>query len=137
MEMSYSKQLWKITRKYGFLHYPTCCNGKVYSLISPSHNRYVIQVHIVVRDREVVINLLPFRELPIVSCNGCLSLIYVLKGYCSELFYIVFGLNKVETKTLGAVYLFKLDMTSMSWKEIEYLKDAIFFVDFASDYSVF
>ncbi|GKE45909.1 hypothetical protein Tco_1473193, partial [Tanacetum coccineum] len=54
----------------------------------------------------------------------------------AELVYILSVFGKVANKPL-AVYLFKLEKTSMIWEEVEDLKDAIFFLDLSYDHSIF
>ncbi|KAI3720031.1 hypothetical protein L6452_20938 [Arctium lappa] len=117
---------------------PTCCNGKVYALIAGSKDVYispcVIQVHIVVEEKEVVISLLPFVTTPDPVCAArCTRSCLFLKGSSSELFTIIMRL--MNEKPVD-VYLYKLDMTSLVWTEMKELKDTVFFVDLASDDSI-
>ncbi|GJW96445.1 hypothetical protein Tco_0178253, partial [Tanacetum coccineum] len=112
-----------------FLHSSTCCNGKVYAL---SDTYSVIEVDIAVNDREVVINLLPFGELPSPPCAGCSSHIPFLKGYGTYLFFIYLVYDEATDKIL-AVYSYKMNMTSMMWEEMKDLKDAIFFLELGDD----
>lgn len=135
-EITYTKQLRSIISGggTGFLHCLTCCNGKTYALISGS--RIVIQVGIAVKDKELVISLLPFGKLPYTFYNHCNFFKPYLKGYCTKLFYIMLGFEEVANKRLGVVSLFKLDWTSMIWEEMEDLKDVLIFVDLALDCSI-
>ncbi|PWA38596.1 hypothetical protein CTI12_AA579910 [Artemisia annua] len=164
IEMSYANQLKRITGVDGvFIYNLTCCNGKVYAL---SGMDYVIQLDILVKDREVLIKLLLLGFTPFPSWNRCHELHYFLKGHCTELFCIIVGFYE---QTLQGVYFFKLDMASVKseelerfkgldmsckrWQEVEDLadvfmsqkmweelvdfKEAIFFVDIALDHLVY
>ncbi|PWA68600.1 hypothetical protein CTI12_AA303240 [Artemisia annua] len=118
-KFSYAKQLKRIIGKTGYLHDPTCCNGKVYAFDSDEDN--FIEIDIAVEEKKVVIRLLPFVEHPGFSftrfrpTDGLMVFDCYLKGYCSELFYIEIG-NEDETKTVGDVHLYKLDMSNKKWK---------------------
>ncbi|PWA74764.1 cation/H+ exchanger, Cation/H+ exchanger, CPA1 family [Artemisia annua] len=106
IEMSYTSQLKRITGEDGdFLHNLTCCNGKIYALSREcSFTRFIIQLDILVKDKEVLIKFLLLGSEP---------------GYCTELFYIEVGFSE---KRVDAVYLFKLDMTSVKSKDMEKFK---------------
>ncbi|GKC60560.1 hypothetical protein Tco_1088158 [Tanacetum coccineum] len=131
-ETSYDEQLRSITNNEdSFLFSLAYCNCKVYAL-NTGHDcdLFVIQIEIVVQDREVVIRLLPLVKRPSgpeYCCNN-----HILKGSCSELFAIYL----CSRFKLCYVYCYKLDMTSMLWEEMTDLKDAIFFVDICHDDSV-
>ncbi|PWA54086.1 hypothetical protein CTI12_AA438890 [Artemisia annua] len=129
-DMSYMEQLKNIINDVDdefYLHCPTCCNGKVYAL-----SKYnVIEVDIMVNDTEVVINLLPFTGLPYLQFLGICSYNHVLKGYGRDLFYILIEFDEIEK--LRVVYIYKMNMTSMMWEEMEDLKDAIFFIELRDD----
>ena len=126
-EMSCSKQLMSITnREDDFLFHPTCCKGKVYALADCSN--CVIEVRIVVKEKEVVISLLPFMDLPAFYTNGH-NFLRFLKGSCEELFSISRGFTDLSMKKVVDVCLGKLDMTSMVWVEMNELKGMVFFVD--------
>nr|XP_043610121.1 uncharacterized protein LOC122581871 [Erigeron canadensis] len=136
-KMTYTKQLKSITRNESSLHCITCCNGKVYALIKGvrRNDRLIIQVDIVVVDEEVEISLSRFAGIPQPTYNGQFSSMkFFLNGYGTELFYLILGFDKVAKNTLGAVHLFKFDMTRKISKEMAGLKDAIFFVDLAHEY---
>nr|GEZ38300.1 cation/H+ exchanger, cation/H+ exchanger, CPA1 family [Tanacetum cinerariifolium] len=167
-EMSYASQLKRITGEDDvFIYSLACCNGKVYALnINGSFADFVIQVKIVVKEKEVLIKLLLLGASPFPSSNLCSDLTSFLKGSCKELFYIIVGFNEGR---LEGVYLFKLDMTtlkseeierfknldmsSMMWHEVEDLedldtskdmweelidlKDTIYFVDLTRDHAVY
>ncbi|KAD5803142.1 hypothetical protein E3N88_14502 [Mikania micrantha] len=134
IEMSYAKQLRSITgvddEHYGYLYHPTCCNGKVYA-ITWMPCVLLILVDIVVKGKEVVINLSPFVEAPYVACN--VSCYPFLQGSCTDLFCILLDFKDEKVKTVGGMHSFKLDMTSMMWKEMvdDDLQDAIIFLHFA------
>ncbi|XP_076942979.1 F-box/kelch-repeat protein At1g57790-like [Bidens hawaiensis] len=105
-----------------------------------SYFTFVIEVDIVVKEKEVVISLLPFVEVPRTSYNRCPPVVnsfrkfhFFLKGSCTDLFYIGVAFN--EGNRIGYVYLFKLDITSMMWEDMLDLKEATFFLELASDYS--
>ena len=93
-KFSYAKQLRRIIGKTGYLHGPTCCNGKVYAFNSDEDNDNFIEIDIAVEEKKVVIRLLPFVEDPGFSftrfrSTNCLMVFdCYLKGCCSELFYI-------------------------------------------------
>ncbi|GJT74206.1 hypothetical protein Tco_1040931 [Tanacetum coccineum] len=139
MKMSLAKQLRGLTGDNdATLHCLVCCNGKLYALTHSYKTEYVMHVDIMVKDGKLVINLLRFVDIPSLTFNNGISSWEVfLKGGCRELFYILVGFDSEEKKRLGVVYLFRLDMTSMVWEEVEDLKDAILFVDLAYDCSVF
>ncbi|KAF5823572.1 hypothetical protein HanRHA438_Chr01g0040661 [Helianthus annuus] len=143
-EMSYAKQLKRITGVDCCLRCLTCCNGKVYAMTSAPDciGTHVIHVDIMAtgKSKEVVISLLPLVKVPPLfnlylrcpSYNSFRAIKSFLKGSSTELFYIVVCF-KDETR-IGDVYLFKLDMTSVIWEEMVDLKDAIIFMELASDH---
>ncbi|GJY04405.1 hypothetical protein Tco_0370345 [Tanacetum coccineum] len=120
-EMSYAKQLKRITGEENlFIKSLVCCNGKVYALNVDSSFAYLaIQIDIVVNDKEVLITLLLLGATPF-SSNNSKSTTFILKGLCTDLFFIELGFNK---ETLERVNLFRLDMTSVKSEEIEKFKD--------------
>ncbi|KAJ9539659.1 hypothetical protein OSB04_026165 [Centaurea solstitialis] len=132
-EMSYANQLKRITGGseatigLGGL---TCCNGKVYALSFDSFS--VVQIDIkVVKDKQVVISILPFQKYP-TPYYHTLAHFCELKGIGTELFAIA---GRFDAP--ARVYLFKLDTATITthddhdttWEEINDLKDAVFFVD--------
>ncbi|GJT65732.1 kinesin-like protein NACK1 [Tanacetum coccineum] len=120
MKMSLAKQLRGLTGDNdATLHCLACCNGKLYALTRSYKTEFIIHVDIMVKDGKLVINLLRFVDIPSHSFNNGIS-------FDSE-----------AKKRLSVVYLFRLDMTSMVWEEVEDLKDAILSVDLAHDCSVF
>ncbi|MFS7908227.1 hypothetical protein Hanom_Chr01g00080721 [Helianthus anomalus] len=132
--MSYAKQLRSIISGVDdcFLESPTCRNGKVYALALGTHYRSVIHVDFVVKGKEeVVISLVPLVKAPHTSPSSFHTVYSFLKGYCAKLFYIELVHFKDETRILE-VRLFTLDMASMTWEEMEDLKDDIFFLDLSS-----
>ncbi|KAI3720032.1 hypothetical protein L6452_20939 [Arctium lappa] len=127
-EMSYFKQLRCITGvEYASLFRLTCCNGKVYALTDAS--LYVIYLQIVVNDKEVVITLSPFVNLPDSFSTAGSRKKKFLKGSSQELFTIIIGLTKLNKKNPVDVCLYKLDMSSMVWAKMNELKGMVFFVD--------
>ncbi|GJV80678.1 hypothetical protein Tco_1516548 [Tanacetum coccineum] len=142
--MSYAKQLRSITHEEEdfFLNNLTCCDGKVYALHTQGLEcaDFVIELQIVVKEKEVVITLLPFLKIPVVILNRfskhSLGGDYFIKGYGGELFYVqVF--YAVDTLEILSVDLLRLDTTQMTWEEMEDLKDAVFIVELASDCSIY
>ncbi|GKD67821.1 hypothetical protein Tco_1321911, partial [Tanacetum coccineum] len=113
----------KVTGKDGFLKDLTCCNGKVYASALDS----VVELSIVVRDTGVVINLLSILEFPDLSINDHKWRSYLV-GTFKDIFIIYLDFDMV-TGTICDVNLFKLDMNSNTWKELEHLKDVTIFLD--------
>ena len=137
--MSYAKQLKKVMGgdydEDDLLYCLTCCNGKVYALLC--YAIFVVQIDIkVVKDKQVVISILPFRKYPTPYFHTIIPHFNVLKGTGTELFAIT---GRFDAP--AGVYLFKLDMTTThdddtTWEEIDDLKDAVFFVDLHNIVSV-
>ncbi|KAJ0670612.1 hypothetical protein HanOQP8_Chr13g0476521 [Helianthus annuus] len=128
-EMSYAKQLKNITGEDGSVHSLTCCNGKLYALNTDGDD-FLIEVHIVVKAREVVISLLPFVKLPSDNhVSGPYNSYFgpFLKGTCSGLFFVILYF---KWKLVCSVRLVKLDMTRKLLEEMEDLDDGICFLDF-------
>ncbi|GJS53975.1 hypothetical protein Tco_0627337 [Tanacetum coccineum] len=124
-EMSYAKQLKRLSFDGKLLHNLTCCNDKVYALSTDgSFTNLVIQVDIImVRQKEVVITLNLFGACPHPSHHAsyrCLGgdINFYLKGSCAELFYIISYENK-SLKTPARACLFKLDMNSIKWEGLK------------------
>ncbi|PWA57690.1 hypothetical protein CTI12_AA407020 [Artemisia annua] len=138
IEMSYTKEFRSLTNGVdGSLCNLTCCNGKVYALsLAKNQVPHVIEVDIVVTDKQVVINLLKLVSIPHACFNKCPQWIiypgvnYFLKGSCTDLFCIAIGYEDKIMRTVADMYLSKLNMTSMTWEEMKDLKDAIFFIKF-------
>ncbi|GJT38899.1 hypothetical protein Tco_0938764 [Tanacetum coccineum] len=144
-EMSYAKQLRSITHEDEdcFLGNMTRCDGKVYALHSGLDcDHFVIEVEIVVKEKEMVIRLRPFLKLPCVSISkfyffrGSLGMIDFLKGYRRDLFHVSVA-YEVDTCEILDVKLFKLDMTGKKWEEMEDLKEAVFFMQLAGDHHIY
>jgi hypothetical protein len=139
----FTKQLRRIIGKTGYLHGPTCCNGKVYAFNSVKGNDKVLEIDISVQEKKVARRLLPFVEHPRIEfsrfhrTNGEHGFDRYLKGYCSELFYIKIDFEDETSETVGDVHLYKLDMSNMTWEKMEDLKDAIFFIQVYSQYPVY
>nr|GEV14718.1 hypothetical protein [Tanacetum cinerariifolium] len=138
----------------------TSCNGKVYALSTiSSYSTFVIHVDIVVKDKEVLINLMLFCACPLPSSGrGGFGMIHYLKGSSTELFYIniVFDVKIKRTENTPVdVFIYKSDMTSIDWEktkclnerditdldmsveiweEMDDLKDTNFFVDLGRDH---
>ncbi|PWA77277.1 hypothetical protein CTI12_AA225440 [Artemisia annua] len=129
-EMSYAKQLKKLTLDGELLHSLTCCNGKVYGLSTDcSFTSLVIRIDIMVTDKEVAITLMMFGPYPL-SSNPSYRIggdfLEYLIGSCTELFGITICLEEETKKTHNTrvdVNVFKLDMTSIKWEEFEGLRD--------------
>ncbi|PWA59168.1 hypothetical protein CTI12_AA382280 [Artemisia annua] len=130
-EMSYAKQLRKLSFDGELLHSLTCCNGKVYGLSTDgSFTSLVIHIDIMITDKKVAITLMMFGPCPFPSqCPGkpsyrcCGALVQYLKGYCTELFCIIIYFEEETKKTPANVYLFKIDMACIKWDGLEGLKD--------------
>ncbi|KAK9058775.1 hypothetical protein SSX86_023618 [Deinandra increscens subsp. villosa] len=134
-EMSYVKQLRSISNnddnEDSFLCRPTCWNGKVYAFYF-GDDLSVVHVNIVVKPKEVVISLLQFAEMPLLySIHHPYIRRPFLKGTCIGLFYIQLDFRD---EMIDDVHLLKLDMTSMKWKEVVELEDAILFIETSDDY---
>ncbi|KAK9058776.1 hypothetical protein SSX86_023619 [Deinandra increscens subsp. villosa] len=141
-EMSYAKQLRSISNDannlgcLGPLGQPTCWNGKVYAIDFGDYMS-VVHVDIVVKPKEVVISLFPFVEMPRVLFVHHPARVrsYIrrpfLKGTCIDLlFYIQVDFRD---EMIDDVHLLKLDVTSMMWKEVVELEDAVLFIEIDDD----
>ncbi|GJS31926.1 hypothetical protein Tco_0492546, partial [Tanacetum coccineum] len=103
--MSYAKKLKKLTDEDDILlDSLTWCNGKVLAYAMGVGMDFIIQIIIVVKEKEVVISLLPLSEYPFPYCNGALKFL----GHKGS----------------------NMTSTTSKWEEIDDLKDAIFFVNF-------
>ncbi|GKD08622.1 hypothetical protein Tco_1188307 [Tanacetum coccineum] len=110
IEMSYASQLKRLTSEDGdFIRNLTCCNGKIYALNTEySFACFIIQLDILVKDKEVLIKTLLFGAYPTPSWLRYDDVTYIMKGYRTELFCfkVAFYENRPE-----AVCFYKLDMT--------------------------
>ncbi|XP_076960740.1 uncharacterized protein LOC143637175 [Bidens hawaiensis] len=132
----YCRQVKEVFKCYGgFMHSPTCYDGKVYALCGD----FVMQIDIIVKHGEASIKLLLWGECPYPSSeNGFFPIsIGLLKGSSTELFYINVAFNEDTKNTLGDVYLFKWLMGCMRWEEMVDIKDTAFFLDLAHGHSVY
>ncbi|GJV89881.1 hypothetical protein Tco_1533819 [Tanacetum coccineum] len=171
-EMSYAYQLKRLTFDGELVRNLTCCNGKVYALsFLSSYAVFVLHVEIVVRDKEVVIKLMLFGVCPTPPSGprGGDSIHY-LKGFSTNLFYIIiyfedwgrripirafvfisdmacidwekreclkyWDLTNFKYEHLDKTDVITLDMSCETWKVIDDLTNATFFVDLARDCSV-
>ncbi|PWA41623.1 hypothetical protein CTI12_AA552520 [Artemisia annua] len=120
-EVSYAEQLEDIIGPSYLLHSLTCCSGNVYALneyVFYCQGILVILVEIVVKDKEVVINLRLIGKCPkFDSYYEFFSISRFLTGSSSELFHIIVGFDSINDK-VGAVHLFKLDMNRVEWNEM-------------------
>ncbi|PWA44327.1 hypothetical protein CTI12_AA527470 [Artemisia annua] len=126
-QMSYARQLKRLTYNGKLVHSLTSCNGKVYALSTDAgFGTFVIHVDIVVQDNEVLIKLMLLSECPYPSSgHGGDDMIHYLKGSCTELFYIGIYLDEetIRTeKTPVDVLMYKSDMTCIDWEKRECLK---------------
>nr|XP_043610158.1 uncharacterized protein LOC122581906 [Erigeron canadensis] len=118
--MSYAYQLKRITWNGRSLHSLTFCNGHIYTLSDDNCiHPFVIRVEIVVKDRLVVVQLLPFVTLPFLPTYRCFKRLHILAQSRTELFYIAVGFRRRTDKTPGDVYLFKCNMISVHGKVFE------------------
>ncbi|GJV23163.1 RNA-directed DNA polymerase, eukaryota [Tanacetum coccineum] len=89
--------------------------------------KFVMHVDIVVKDKEVLINLLLFSACPLPSPGrGGENMIHYLKGSSTELFYIRIHFDEKivrREKTPAHVYMYKSDMTCIDWEKRECLKE--------------
>nr|GEZ74254.1 hypothetical protein [Tanacetum cinerariifolium] len=137
-EMSYAKQLKRLSFTAELLRNLTYCNDKIYALSTDgASTSLVIQVDIMVKRREVITLMLFSECLPHPSyrcwCGGDIK--FYLKGSCAELSYIIYYENE-SMNTPADVHLYKLDMASIKWEEMDDLKDANLFLDLSRDQSV-
>ncbi|PWA86318.1 hypothetical protein CTI12_AA140910 [Artemisia annua] len=121
IKMSYANQLKRITGEDGdFIHNLTCCNGKIYALNTEyAFACFIIQLDILVKDKEVLIKFLLLGAYPTPSWLRYDDVTYIMKGYRTELFCfkVAFYENRLE-----AVCFFKLDMASVKSKDMERFK---------------
>ncbi|PWA84433.1 hypothetical protein CTI12_AA157140 [Artemisia annua] len=159
IEMSYTSQLKRITGEDDvYLYNLSCCNGKVYGMSSCSYGKFVIQLDILVRAKEVLIKLLLLSTTPTSFWNRCTDLSYYLKGFYEQRLEGVhfFKLDMASVKTEVMERFKGFDMSCKRWEEWEEcedlsdlimsgdmweglidLKDAIFFLDLARDCLVY
>ncbi|XP_071719486.1 uncharacterized protein [Rutidosis leptorrhynchoides] len=122
IEMSYDKQLKKITYNGELVESLTCCNGKIYALNTDGIlGPIVIEVEIVVKGSEVIIQLVVFGACPWPDSYHCYNRDNFIKGYGTDLFCISI-FYQGDTKKIGNVILFRLDTGSIKWEELECLK---------------
>ncbi|GKD60371.1 hypothetical protein Tco_1297880 [Tanacetum coccineum] len=122
-EMSYVKQLKRISDDGSLIHSLASCNGKVFALNTDGNfANFVIHLDIAVKVREVVIKLASFWACPFGNPPTSHDRFF-LKEYGSILFCIVMAYNEEAKKTLVFVSLYKLDTTSIKWEELECPKD--------------
>ncbi|GJS85466.1 hypothetical protein Tco_0752007 [Tanacetum coccineum] len=123
-EMSYAKQLKKLTNDGDLVHSLTCCNGKVYALSTDGpFGSFIINVDIVVTDKKVEIKLMMFGVLPLPSSSHyAVNTIEYLKGSSTDLFYVEISFQKDTKNVPSNVNIFKSDMTCVNWEERECLK---------------
>nr|XP_043635198.1 uncharacterized protein LOC122606305 [Erigeron canadensis] len=106
------------------VNYYITWNGQLYALCSHSNvGPCVIRVEIVVKDGTVVIQLIAVGEACHLNSYRCPKQLFFLTGTCTELFLIVVGFRTKTDRIPGDVSLFKLDMASINWKELECLKN--------------
>lgn len=124
-ELSYAKQLKRLTSNGELVNNLTCCNGNVYALSSDGFFAIcIMQVDIVVKKTQVVINLSLFGLFPYEPYSQCSGWIHYLKGYNTELYCITLGFCEPTKINLGIVSLFRVDMTRINWEDqLEGLKD--------------
>ncbi|GJY69700.1 hypothetical protein Tco_0472682 [Tanacetum coccineum] len=144
IEMTYAKQARSITSFDDcYLYSLTSCNGRVYAYlqVSESNSRpLLVEIKMIVKHgkrknlRQVVITLLPileFRCPPRLIDSYCA--LNPLKGSSTELFTIVIGVKDETTFSVGDVKLFKLNMNSKVWEEMDDLKETIISVKLLTD----
>ncbi|XP_071708049.1 uncharacterized protein [Rutidosis leptorrhynchoides] len=132
-EMSYAKQLKRITYDGELLHSLNCCNGKIYALNSDGFIcPIVIHVEIVVKGgREVLIQLLMFGACPWSDSSLRYNRDSFFKGYVGTI-----GMPQEvgrEWYDSGRCR----NLTRVLWEEINDLKDAVFYADLGRDRSIF
>ncbi|XP_071703630.1 uncharacterized protein [Rutidosis leptorrhynchoides] len=147
-EISYAKQLKRLSSECEFIHSLTCCNGTIYALsYDDCSDTIVLQVEIVVKEGKVMIKLPRFGEGPETYCRRYGKRFDLVKGYGKELFYIKVSYLK-NTKKIEEVSLFSLDTTGIDleelegitqemWEQVTDLKDSVFYADLGPDGSVF
>nr|GEU59513.1 alcohol dehydrogenase, C-terminal [Tanacetum cinerariifolium] len=139
-EMSYARQLKKLTHDGELIHIPTSCNGKAYALSTDAGiTKFVIHADIVVRDKEVSIKLMLLSECPFPWGLGGKGTMHYLKRSTTELFYIRIYIDEQTMRTEKApvhLNIFKSDMTCIDWEKMECLKEGDI-TDYDFDVSAF
>ncbi|GKC93732.1 hypothetical protein Tco_1159174 [Tanacetum coccineum] len=119
IEMSYDKQLKRLSGDGCLLHSLSCYNGKIYGVsqencIMP----LVIEIDIVVKAGEAVIDIMLNAACPLSLNHYGYDYMYFLRGSDTELFCIIIAFHYcVETydTTFSCVTLHKLDMSCINW----------------------
>ncbi|PWA91887.1 hypothetical protein CTI12_AA058900 [Artemisia annua] len=138
-EMTYAKQVRSITSfDDAYLYSLTSCNGRVYAYLKVCEwnlRPLLVEIKMMVKYRKrknlrkVVIRFLPISDFfypTAINCYGTLSL---LEGSSTELFNIVIGVKDKTGFLVGDVKLFKLNMDSKVWEEVDDLKETIISVE--------
>ncbi|PWA51700.1 hypothetical protein CTI12_AA272760 [Artemisia annua] len=144
-EMTYAKQVRSITGfDDGYLYSVTCCNDRVYAYLKVPEARIhtlVVEIKMMVKYRkrkklrQVVITLLPILEFPYPTSVDCYAALNFLEGSGTELFTIGIGIKDETSFSIGDVKLFKLNMNSKVWEEIDDLKETIISIQLSTDTS--
>ena len=80
-----------------------------------------------------MITLLPILEFPYPAIIGCRRAVLFLEGSSTELFTIVIGVKDKTSFSVGDVKLFKLNMNSKVWEEMDDLKETIISAQLSTD----
>ncbi|XP_071699093.1 uncharacterized protein [Rutidosis leptorrhynchoides] len=128
-EMSYSKQLKRLTYDGELLCSLCCCNGKIYALSSDGYFCIAVIQVVVKWDRrgEVMIQLLMFGGCPWPEIHRCIDFDHFIIGgrYGKKEFLfcvIVCYHNGTKKLKVAEVFLFRLDTGSIKWEDLECLK---------------
>ncbi|KAJ9539768.1 hypothetical protein OSB04_026274 [Centaurea solstitialis] len=135
IEMSYAEQLSSITGRHDeieILDFLTCYNGEVYAAMFYGH--CVVKIHVVVKEKsnlEDMIRLLPFVNFspPPKPFGRAVRKIRIFIGSSLEPLVMFLGFADVKKRKPIDVCLFKLDITSMAWVEMEELEDTSLYMD--------
>ena len=137
IKMSCAQQLSSITGRHDKIEIlaclTSCCNGEVYAA-APAGD-CVVKIVIVVKEKSVMISLLPFVNLPRPP-NPSFGAVYscrFLTGSSLELLVIFVGIADPHKLKPVDVCLFKLDISSMVWVEKEDLKDIVLYMEMDGD----
>ncbi|KAJ9568518.1 hypothetical protein OSB04_004484 [Centaurea solstitialis] len=138
IEMSYAEQLRSITGRHDvieILDFLTCCNGEVYA--ASSRHCCVVKIHIEVKENSNsdMISLLPFvnSSYPPKPFGRAVHRTRIFIESSLEPLVIYVGYADVKRRKPIDIYLFKLDISSMAWVEVEELKDTSLYLEEVGD----
>ncbi|KAK9025917.1 hypothetical protein V6N11_038771 [Hibiscus sabdariffa] len=111
---------------------PVCCNTKLYAIAFIDHRVELVGIDLNYGEGHLAFHLHGTLPSP-KDCSSCIRSFLVES--CGEIFVIYLVHGGKEYLEVTGIEVFKFDFLLMEWREVESIRDRVFFVDERAAYS--